>query len=483
MYFERVFDKDLAQASYVVACQETGETLVVDPRRDIDVYERIAEREGLRITHVAETHIHADFLSGARELAHASGARLLLSDEGGPDWQYAFEHEGLQHGDRFHIGNVRIDVRHTPGHTPEHLTFIVTDTPAGDTPTMALTGDFVFVGDVGRPDLLEKAAKVEGAQEQGARELYNSLRSIQELPQYLAVWPGHGAGSACGKALGAVPSSTLGYEGATSWAFNAVNEADFVSQILDGQPEPPTYFGRMKVQNRQGPPILGSLPRPAELGPEELESRAAEGAQLVDARPKQEYNVAHVPGAVNIQADEGFANWAGWTLDPEKPVILVAPAERIDELVRGLIHVGIDRVEGYLPDMTAWTASGRPTKSLPQVEPAELYSRRHDFAIIDVRGRDEWDEGHIAGARHIHVGHLTRHLEEIPREKPVALHCAGGDRSTLGASILQHHGFENVYNVTGGISAWEEADLPLTVEDEAPESEAGANAAAPAAQS
>jgi len=466
MYFERVFDKDLAQASYVVGCQQSGEALVVDPRRDIDVYETIAEREGLRISHVAETHIHADFLSGARELAHATGARLLLSDEGGPDWQYAFEHEGLHDGDRIRIGNVTVDVRHTPGHTPEHITFVVTDTPAGDAPTMALTGDFVFVGDVGRPDLLEKAAKVEGAQEQGARELYRSLQGMREMPQYLAVWPGHGAGSACGKALGAVPSTTLGYEDATSWAFRAASETSFVSQILDGQPEPPTYFGRMKVQNRQGPPILGSLPQPPKISPAELEAQAGEGAQLVDARPKQEYNAAHIPGAISIQADEGFANWAGWTIDPDRPVVLVAPAARIEELVRGLIHVGIDRISGYLPDMAAWTTSGRETKSLPQVRPAELYARRREFAIIDVRGRDEWDEGHIADARHIHVGHLTRHLAEIPRDKAVALHCAGGDRSTLAASILQHHGFENVYNVTGGIEAWEKADLPVSVDSQ-----------------
>ncbi|MFW5828004.1 MAG: MBL fold metallo-hydrolase [Alkalispirochaeta sp.] len=461
MYFERIYDEDLAQASYIVGCQQTGEALVVDPLRDVDRYFSIAEHQGLRITRVTETHIHADYLSGARELAHAANARLLLSDEGGPDWQYAFDHEGLHHGDRIMLGKVAIDVVHTPGHTPEHITFVITDTAAGDAPTMALTGDFVFVGDVGRPDLLEKAASIEGTQEVGARQLYHSLQSIRELPEYLAIWPGHGAGSACGKSLGAVPSTTLGYEGATSWAFRAPDETSFVHQILEGQPEPPSYFGRMKVQNRQGPPILAGLPQPEELDPKTVEHLQREGAQIVDTRPKAEYTEGHIPGAFNIQADEGFSNWAGWTLHPDHPVVLVAPAERIDDLVRGLIHVGIDSIAGYMPDMDVWSAAGHPVATLPHIAPRELHQRAHEFAIIDVRGQDEWDAGHIEGAHHIHVGHLTRRLADIPRDRPVALHCQGGDRSTLGASILQHEGYDNVYNVTGGLAAWEEQGLPI----------------------
>jgi hydroxyacylglutathione hydrolase len=461
MYFERIFDEDLAQASYIVGCQQTGEALVVDPLRDVDRYVSIARHQDLRITHVTETHIHADYLSGSRELAHAAGARLLLSDEGGDQWQYAFDHESLHGGDRFFIGNVAVDVIHTPGHTPEHVTFVVTDTAAGDAPTLALTGDFVFVGDVGRPDLLEKAASIAGTQEVGARDLYRSLQQVRKLPEYLSLWPGHGAGSACGKSLGAVPSTTLGYEGATSWAFRAPDEDSFVGEILEGQPEPPTYFGRMKVINREGPPILGGLPQPKRLQPDALEKLQHQGAHIVDARPKAEFTAGHIPGALNIQADEGFANWAGWTLDPDYPVVLVAPEPRLDALVRGLIHVGIDTIAGYLPDMTEWTAGGRPVATLPHIEPTELHRRSREFEIIDVRGRDEWDNGHIEGARHIHVGYLSQRLDEIPRDRPVALHCQGGDRSTLGASILKHLGYDNVYNVTGGLSAWEEQGLPL----------------------
>ncbi|MEX2443214.1 MAG: rhodanese-like domain-containing protein [Alkalispirochaeta sp.] len=462
MYFERIFDEDLAQVSYIVGCRQTGEALIVDPLRDVDRYVSIAEHQGLRITHVTETHIHADYLSGSRELAHASGAQLLLSDEGGPDWQYAFEHHGLHGGDRLHLGNVAIDVVHTPGHTPEHITFIVTDTAAGDAPTLALTGDFVFVGDVGRPDLLEKAASVTGSQETGARQLYQSLKVIRELPQYLAIWPGHGAGSACGKSLGAVPSTTLGYEEATSWAFRAPDEDSFVSQILEGQPEPPSYFGRMKVQNRQGPPILDGLPQPERLNPQAVERLQRDAAQIVDARPKTEYSRGHIPGSLNIQAAEGFSTWAGWTLDPNHPIVLVAPESRMEDLVRGLIRVGLDEITGYLPNITLWSDDGRAVATLPHIDPRELYQRSNEFQIIDVRGRDEWDEGHIVGAHHIHVGHLSQRLDEIPRNRPVALHCRAGDRSTLGASILRHFGYDNVYNVTGGLSAWKAQGLPLS---------------------
>lgn len=462
MYFERVYDQGLAQASYVIGCQATGEALVVDPRRDVDVYTRVAEEQGLRITHVTETHIHADYLSGSRELAAATGARLLLSDMGGDDWRYRFDHEPLRDGEHFMVGNVKVDVLHTPGHTPEHLTFVVTDTPAGEAPTMALTGDFMFVGDVGRPDLLEKAAEQAGTQESGARELYRSLQRAASLPAYLPVWPGHGAGSACGKSLGAVPSSSLGYEQATSWVYRAANEEAFVRTILDGQPEPPSYFGRMKVQNRQGPPILGGIPEAVRLSPEALETAVAAGAQLVDARSAEEFGAGHIHGSLNVQGDGGFSNWAGWSLDPERPVILIAPVEEIEELVRGLIRVGIDKVAGYLPDLSEWTGSGRRLQALNQIDPRSLYDNRDRYTIVDVRGADEWDEGHIEGATHIHVGHLRDRVQELPRETPLVLHCASGGRSTLGASILESLGVSEVINLTGGIEAWHAEGLPVS---------------------
>lgn len=461
MYFERVFDRGLAQASYVVGCQESGETLVVDPRRDIDVYLDIAAREGLQMTHVTETHIHADYLSGSRELAAATGARLLLSQMGGSDWDYRFDHEPLRDGDRIMIGNVRVEVLHTPGHTPEHITFLITDTSAGDTPTLALTGDFIFVGDVGRPDLLEKAASQAGTQESAARDLYRSLRKAADLPSYLPLWPGHGAGSACGKSLGALPSSSLGYEAATSWVFAVEDEEAFVRQILQGQPEPPSYFGRMKRQNREGAPILGTLPKPRRLNVPELETLLSGGAQLVDARSKEAFAAGHVPGALNVQADEGFSNWAGWTLDHRRRVILLAPEERIDELVRGLLRVGIDRIEGYLPGIEEWRNAPKPLRELPQLSPRELFEQAERYEIIDVRGEDEWEEARIEGARHIHVGSLREREKELPRGGKLLLHCASGSRSTLGASILENLGFEDVTNLQGGMEAWQEAGLPV----------------------
>src|SRR4051812_30775973 len=258
MLLKRFYDEGLAQASYLVGAEQTGEALVIDPLRDLELYLAAAADEELRITHVTETHIHADFLSGARHLVRATGARLLLSAEGGPDWQYRFapneRAELLRDGDSLIIGEIRVDVRHTPGHTPEHLIFLVTDTAVADRPLGIFTGDFVFVGDVGRPDLLERAAHIAGTMESSARALFQSLRSMREYPEYLQLWPGHGAGSACGKSLGALPSTTLGYERLFNWAFQVTDEEEFVRAVLAGQPEAPKYFGRMKLLNRDGPP-------------------------------------------------------------------------------------------------------------------------------------------------------------------------------------------------------------------------------------
>ncbi|HET8762592.1 MAG TPA: MBL fold metallo-hydrolase, partial [Gemmatimonadales bacterium] len=304
MLLKRFYDDRLAQASFLVGCQATGEAIVLDPNRDADQYIAAARGEGLRITHVTETHIHADFVSGSRELASRSGAKLLLSAEGGADWQYRFARDAdatlLHDGDSFMVGNLRFDVLHTPGHTPEHLTFIVTDTPATLRPMGAFTGDFIFVGDVGRPDLLERAAHVEGTMDASARQLFRSLRRFAEQPDYLQLWPGHGAGSACGKALGAVPQTTLGYERVVNWAFGITDEDEFVRAVLAGQPEPPAYFAEMKRVNRDGPAILGAWPDPPTLDPASLRDVLASGGLVVDLRPAAAFAAGHVPGTLNI---------------------------------------------------------------------------------------------------------------------------------------------------------------------------------------
>ncbi|HMR18992.1 MAG TPA: MBL fold metallo-hydrolase, partial [Sphingobacterium sp.] len=266
MFFQQIYDKTLSQASYIVGCQAKNMAIVIDAKRDIDSYLDIATQNKLKITHIAETHIHADFLSGSRELAHVTGADLYLSDEGGEDWQYEFEHIGLKDGDIIPVGNLTLEVLHTPGHTPESICFILRDHPASDVPVMIFTGDFVFVGDIGRPDLLETVAGLVGTKEIGAQQMFYSLKRFAALPDFVQVWPGHGAGSACGKSLGAVPSSTVGYEKIRNWAFQFGEDYEgFKNFLLSDQPEVPTYFAMMKRLNKIDRPLLTEVPTHATI--------------------------------------------------------------------------------------------------------------------------------------------------------------------------------------------------------------------------
>ena len=454
MFFQHIYEKGLAQASYLLGCQATGEALVIDPRRDIDVYLDIAEKNRLRITHVAETHIHADFLSGARELAAATGAALYLSDEGGAEWQYGFEHVGLRDGDHFMVGNLRIDVLHTPGHTPEHISFLLTDTPASAQPVMLFTGDFVFVGDVGRPDLLEKAAGYAGTQEKGARQMFASLKKFKALPDHVQVWPGHGAGSACGKALGAVPSTTVGYERIANWALRHEDEEAFVAELLSGQPEPPRYFAMMKTLNRQGPKVLGGVPHPARLTMAQFDAAMAQGHTLVDTRDKLAFAGGHYPGSLNIQDNGAFSTWAGWMLEYDRPFILVAAESRIDELTRALIRIGLDDIAGYVTDMDRIGDAGHDMRVLEQITVEELYAHREHYQVLDVRGYTEHEGARIPGSLNVHAGMLARHLDSIPRDRPVVVHCVSGDRSSIATSFLLAQGFRNVHNLTCGFNGW-----------------------------
>ena len=278
MFFQHIYDKSLAQASYFIGCQKAGVAAVIDPKRDIDTYLEIAKQQNMKITHILETHIHADFLSGSRELAAVTGGKMYLSAEGGEGWEYEFPHVGVKDGDVLMVGNLKLEVMHTPGHTPESISFVLTDTPASDEPVMIFTGDFVFVGDIGRPDLLEKAAGIKGTQDKGAHQLYESLRKFSALPDFVQVWPGHGAGSACGKALGAVPSSTVGYEKARNWAFRyKENEKGFVDFLLTDQPEPPKYFAMMKKLNKVDRPLLTEVPKLKKLNPTEAKDALKKG--------------------------------------------------------------------------------------------------------------------------------------------------------------------------------------------------------------
>ena len=476
MFFQRFYDTKLAQASYLIGCQRTGEAVVVDPNRDVQQYVDAVVKEGLRVTHVTETHIHADFVSGARELAGRTGAQLILSDEGDANWKYAFAEEAgarlVKDGDHFMVGNIKIEVMHTPGHTPEHISFVVTDTPAASGPWGILTGDFVFVGDVGRPDLLEKAAGHAGTMEAGARTLFKSLQRFRALPEHLQVWPGHGAGSACGKALGAVPSTTVGYEKIGNWGVATTDEAEFIRMVLAGQPEPPRYFTQMKRINKEGPRILGGVPSPTRLPAPQLAALLEQGAPVVDTRPAAAFAEGHVPGTINIPLNGSFTTWAGWLLPYDQDVYLLVDDDGcshcVETAVRDLAMIGLDRVGGTFGTdvLEAWTATGRELATVAQTTPADAARLMESgAAVIDVRGRTEWEAGHLPGVPNIPVGYLAERLDEIPTDRPVVLHCQGGARSAIAASVLRARGLDNVVNMVGGYGAWRQAGLPVTHDD------------------
>jgi len=475
MLLRRFYDTPLAQASYLVGCQATGEALVVDPNRDAEQYVAAAAAEGLRITHITETHIHADFVSGSRELAARTGGRLHLSAEGGSDWQYAFaKADGavlLRDGDSFKVGNVRVDVLHTPGHTPEHLAFMITDTAATDRPMGVFTGDFIFVGDVGRPDLLEKAAGIAGTMEASARQLYASLQRFKTLPPWLQLWPAHGAGSACGKALGAVPQTTLGYETLVNWGLTASSEDEFVRGVLEGQPAPPTYFAQMKRINRDGPRVLGAHARPRSLTPADLAPALERGTLVVDTRAAAAFAAGHVPGTINIPLNDAFTGWAGWLVpyDADFHLIVNDGGRTLDDVVRNLAMIGLDRIAGWFgPDaIAAWPGQGRTLDVVAQVEPADIADRvrNGEVTVIDVRAESEWDAGHLPGVVNIPLGSLPGRLDEIPADRPVVLQCQGGGRSAIATSILQANGFSDAANLAGGFRAWKAAGLPVEQDD------------------
>ncbi len=460
MYFERIYEEGLAQASYLIGCQATKEAIVIDPKRDIDTYLEIARRKNFKITQVTETHIHADFLSGSRELARVTGATMLLSDEGGPDWQYQFEHKGLKDGDTFMVGNIKFEVMHSPGHTPEHISFLLTDTPASSKPSMIFTGDFVFVGDVGRPDLLEAAAGIKGSRIVGAKQMFESLKRFRALPDYIQVWPGHGAGSACGKALGAVPGSTVGYEKIANWALQYDEEELFVKALLEGQPEPPVYFAMMKKLNKVERPVLTQVPRIEEWTKERLQEALDANMTIIDTRSKMLFAYGHIPGTINIQNNNAFSNWAGWLLDYEEPVAVICGAHEIDEITRKLMRIGLDNLVGYFTDIDGWIEE-HPMQRLNHIEPSELETvlKKNNAVVVDVRGINEYNAGHIKDALHIQLGDLPHRLNELDKDKNIIMHCAGGDRSSTACSILQKHGFKKVTNLAGGYGAWMEMVL------------------------
>lgn len=467
MHFQQIFEPKLAQNSYLIGCQQTREAILVDPMRDIDRYVKIAREASLRIVAVTETHIHADYLSGAREFAERLGVKVYASNGGDADWRFKwveagrYAHEMLNHGDLFRIGNIEFQALLTPGHTPEHISFLVIDRGgAAENPMGILSGDFVFVGDVGRPDLLESAAGQTGAMVPAAKTLYASLQQFKELPHYLQVWPGHGAGSACGKALGSIPISTVGYELQYNPSLLATeSEKMFVDYILDGQPEPPMYFARMKRDNRDGPNILGAIPQPELLPAQELRSLADNrDVALLDTRPWAEFRSGHLPGALFTPLDKSFNSVAGCYVTPDLPIYLLVEEENVREAVLDLIRIGLDDIRGYFTraSFDDYKQSGGVLTTIDEVDVRRFQEilDKEDIHLLDVRRAAELQEwGFLEGTQHIAHTRLLPRLAEVPNGKPIMVHCQVGVRSAYAAAFLQRNGYQ-VVNVAGGFSAW-----------------------------
>ena len=468
MLLKYFYDTALAHASYMVGCQKTEEAIIVDPGRDIEQYLLTAKKEGMTIVGVAETHIHADYVSGARELAQRVGAKLFVSDEGPADWKYLYvdeyKHQLLKDGDTFLVGKVELKAVHTPGHTPESLSFILTDKGGGaDRPMGMFTGDFVFVGSIGRPDLLEQAAGIAGTAEPGARDLYRSLQKFKTLPDYLQIWPAHGAGSACGKVLGSIPSSTVGYEKLFNPALQYENEQEFVDYILSEQPEAPKYFAVMKRVNKEGPAVLGEPQLPPRIDSEKLADIVSQ-QMVVDTAGAKKFAAGHVPGTINIET-KYVAMWGGSLIDYDQPLYLISGAHDLPEVVRIMRKIGIENITGYF-DADEVADNGRNTASIHQEAPEQLAEKFKlgEVELVDVRGLSERHEESIPGSTHQFLGKLLLNVGQLEKDKAYAFQCRTGGRSIIAASIAQRAGVKNVLNMDGGIEAWKDAGLAVVNE-------------------
>ncbi|MGH7604165.1 MAG: MBL fold metallo-hydrolase [Gemmatimonadaceae bacterium] len=473
MLFKRFYDDNLAQASYLIACERTREAVVVDPNIDIAQYTRAAGAQRLRIAHVTETHIHADFVSGAHALAEVAGAALHLSAESPTEWGYTHgalsSAHGLKNGSEITFGAVRLRALHTPGHTPEHLVFLVSDLDRGDQTIGAFTGDFIFVGDVGRPDLLERAAGAAvGTTEAAARELFHSIHEFLRLPDFVQIWPGHGAGSACGRSLGAMPQSTLGYERLFNWALSQMDEKEFVRRVLEDQPVPPRYFARMKNINRSPNNSAPDAIDPSELPLSDLEGALRDSSTIVDTRPAEKFAVGHIPGTLNIPRTKSFLNWFGALVPSEGDVYLITEAESDDAvclLFADLAKIGVAQPRGHFSHRIFhdWQAAHGTLERIPQVDAEALsaLAGNSHVQVIDVRGPDEWRRGHLPGAIHIPLAALPERIVELDPAIPTILQCKGGGRSSIAASLLKARGMEQVSNLTGGFEDWVKRGLEV----------------------
>lgn len=459
LIFKTIQTAGIAELSYLIGDDNDGTAAIFDPRPDVEVYVEMAQEEKLTITHIFETHIHADLVSGSCELAaRVHGARIYVSHEGGAS--YAFAHEKVRDGDRFEFGALLITARHTPGHTPEHLSYLLAEAEHPEMPWGVFTGDSLFVSSAGRPDLLGEEHTQALAEQQ-----FHTLRDFYlKLPDHVMIYPNHGAGSPCGADIGDRLSSTIGYERRFNKFLQFDDVKSFTEYALATAPPMPTYYPRMKKVNARGPEVLGHLPRVPGLPPKAFQEAVEQKrGTLVDTRTMLAFGGGHIPGALNLGASPILSIWAGWMLDPEKPILLVLEKEtELDEVVRLFLRTGYANFGGYLlGGMKAWDAAGYPLAEVGQMNVHELNQRAGILQVVDVRSPREWKNGHVPGARHIFLPELRQRLNGLDRTKPTAVYCASGYRASIAASILKREGFEDLHNVPGSWEAWKAAGLPV----------------------
>lgn len=460
LIFERIQTDGIAELSYLVGDDDEGVAAVFDPTPDVEKYLELARVNHLAITHIFETHIHADLVSGARELcARVQSARIFASGEGGAT--YGFPTEKVSNGDTFKIGGTVITARFTPGHTPEHMSYELAD--EGEKPWGVLTGDSLFVSSAGRPDLLgEKESHKLAAQQ------FHTLRDyFLRLPDGVMIHPAHGAGSPCGADIGDRLQSTIGFERDTNAFLQFDDVEKFTEHALKTAPPVPTYYPRMKKINADGPEILGHLPLVPALPAKAFQKAVDAGENvLVDTRSMLGFGGGHVAGALNIAGTPMLSIWAGWLLDPEKPVLLVLEKDgALEDVVKYFIRTGYTKFAGYLVGgMSAWDNAGFPIATVPQMSVHELHDAAADTQIFDVRSPGEWKHGHIPGAHHLFLPEMRKLAADYDKTKPTAVYCASGFRASIGTSILQQEGFTDVRNVPGSWQAWKKAGFEIATE-------------------
>ena len=458
MYFKQFYLGCLAHASYLIGSE--GEAAVIDPQRDVEQYIAEAEAQGLKIKYIIETHLHADFVSGHRELAARTGAEIVFGQKAGA----TFPHRAVRDGDEIKIGRVILRILETPGHTPESISVLVIDTEVSNEAQKVLTGDTLFIGDVGRPDLVGSKGYTT---EQMAGMLYDSLYGkLLQLDDSVEVYPAHGAGSMCGRNISKETSSTIGEQRKLNYAlqFNAKDE--FVRTMTTDLPPAPSYFSRDAEINRTGALTLEQLPKPVELTPEKVYGFAQHGYLILDVRAAASFGACHIPGALNIGLDGQFASWAGSLIPPDAPLIIVADDEqRVGEAITRLARVGIESVKGFLSGgLSAWSKANLQTASIPQIPVAELrrcLDEQTELQIVDVRRPVDYASGHVPRAISVPLTDLETQLSKLDKKRPTAVICAGGYRSSAATSILARHGFRQLFNVTGGTGAWIKAGYPV----------------------